>query len=55
MTEETVLTLRDVVRSKENLYRSHELTVFKSVGQASFDILTAELLYETYQNQSQAK
>ena len=55
MTEETVLTLRDVVRSKENLYRSQGLTVFKSVGQASFDILTAELLYETYQNQSQAK
>lgn len=48
INEEMVFTLKDIVCSKEKLYKDNQFTVFKSVGQASFDILTAELIYLNY-------
>ncbi|MFS0823834.1 ornithine cyclodeaminase family protein [Bacillus sp. 1P02SD] len=45
-TEDYVLTAKELTRLGGRAYKESELTIFKSVGQAIFDILTAKLIYE---------
>lgn len=44
--ESNVLTVKELVKLGDKAYRNNQLTMFKSVGQAIYDILTAKLIYE---------
>lgn len=50
--ENNVPTLKELVRLGDKEYNEKELTIFKSVGQSIFDIITAKLIYEKYHNNS---
>lgn len=45
-TKESVLEMEMMIKNGENPQIKKELTIFKSVGMAIFDIITAKLLYE---------
>lgn len=47
--EEQVLTIKELVNLGNKAFQESQLTMFKSVGQAIFDILTAKLIYEKLQ------
>lgn len=51
--ENVVKTLGDLVKMRNEAYIPGELTIFKSVGQSIYDILTAELLYEKVLSESE--
>ena len=44
--ESRVKTLQELVKQGESAYTENELTIYKSVGMAIFDIITAKLIYE---------
>lgn len=53
--EKSVLNLKTLVENGENDVLKEQVTVFKSVGMSIFDIITAKLIYEKYQDQVEAK